>query len=84
MGKKRFVFSDVPFLCINRCISYQKRSKKGLISFILILENKIQIGLEVQSLSSYSLIQFLKFILMKMIGWRRKLVWSALYQEPQI
>ena len=31
MGKKRFVFSDVPFLCINRCISYQLHSKKGLI-----------------------------------------------------
>ena len=30
MGKKRVVFSDVPFLCINRCISYQICSKKGL------------------------------------------------------
>ena len=30
MDKKRVVFSDVPFLCINRCISYQIRSKKRL------------------------------------------------------
>ena len=30
-----------------------------------VLENQIQMGLEAQSLISYSLIQFLKFILMK-------------------